>query len=118
MTVLAGILTVIFVVISILLIFMVVITPSKEGGLASAFGGMGSDSFFGTKAQSHISRFTIFLAVSFIVLAILINLFNAHSEGDVDGGGKFNLPAAGDTPPPDVPVPSGDGEAEPPKEGE
>ncbi len=37
-----------FVIVCLLLIFMVIITPSQEGGLASAFGGMGSESFFGT----------------------------------------------------------------------
>jgi protein translocase SecG subunit len=65
-----------FIIICILLIFMVVITPSQEGGMAAAFGGMGSDSFFGTKAHQHINKFTVFLAVSFLVLAFWINWTN------------------------------------------
>jgi protein translocase SecG subunit len=65
-----------FVIICLLLIFMVVITPSQEGGMAAAFGGMGSDSFFGTKAHQHINKFTVFLAVSFLVLAFFINWTN------------------------------------------
>jgi preprotein translocase subunit SecG len=65
-----------FVIICLLLIFMVVITPSNEGGMAAAFGGMGSESFFGSKAHSHINRFTLFLAVSFLVLALVINFAN------------------------------------------
>src|SRR5436190_18719611 len=71
-----------FVIICILLIFMVVITPSQEGGMAAAFGGMGSDSFFGTKAHQHINKFTVFLAVSFLVLAFFINWTN---KGGVTG---------------------------------
>jgi preprotein translocase subunit SecG len=63
-----------FVIICLLLIFMVVITPSQSEGLASAFGGMGSDTFFGTKAHQHISKFTLFLAVAFLVLAVGINV--------------------------------------------
>lgn len=72
-----GLLAVIFVLLCILLIFMVVITPSQEGGMAAAFGGLGSDSFFGTKANQQINRFTVFLAISFLVLALVLNKINA-----------------------------------------
>jgi preprotein translocase subunit SecG len=68
-------LSILFVLVCLLLIFMVVITPSQSEGLAGAFGGMGSDTFFGTKAGQHINRFTIGLAVSFLALAILINVY-------------------------------------------
>ena len=73
---LGTLLSILFVIICLLLIFMVVITPSQEGGMAAAFGGMGSDSFFGTKAHQHINKFTVFLAVSFLVLAFFINWTN------------------------------------------
>src|SRR5688572_13570275 len=66
--------SILFVIVCLLLIFMVVITPSQSEGLAGAFGGMGSDTFFGTKAGQHINRFTVGLAVSFLVLAVLINV--------------------------------------------
>jgi protein translocase SecG subunit len=79
---LGTLLGIFFVIICLLLIFMVVITPSQEGGMAAAFGGMGSDSFFGTKAHQHISKFTVFLAVSFLVLAFCINWTN---KGGVQG---------------------------------
>ncbi len=78
-------LSILFIIVCFLLIFMVVITPSSEGGMAAAFGGMGSDSFFGTKAHQHINKFTVFLAVSFLVLAFCINWSN-----------KGATPAAGD----------------------
>jgi preprotein translocase subunit SecG len=52
--------------------------------MAAAFGGMGSDSFFGTKAHQHINKFTVFLAVSFLVLAFWINWTN--KEGGSTGG--------------------------------
>lgn len=76
-------LTVLFVIITLLLILMVVVTPSSEGGIAAAFGGMGSDTFFGTKAHRHINKFTLFLAVSFLVLAFSINILRAN-EGKED----------------------------------
>lgn len=83
-----------FVIICILLIFMVVITPSQEGGMAAAFGGMGSDSFFGTKAHQHINKFTVFLAVSFLVLAFWINWTNKSgvpAPGTGSGPSKSSL---------------------------
>ena len=72
--------SILFVIVCILLVFMVVITPSQSEGLAGAFGGMGSDTFFGTKAGQHINRFTVFLAVSFLVLAVLINVYATRSS--------------------------------------
>jgi len=72
-------LSIVFVIVCLLLIFMVVITPSQSEGLAGAFGGMGSDTFFGTKAGQHINRFTIGLAVSFLVLAVLLNVYATRS---------------------------------------
>ena len=78
-------LTILFVVVTLLLIFMVVITPSNEGGMAAAFGGMGSDTFFGTKAHSHINRFTLFLAVAFLALAVGINALNMSKNKKARG---------------------------------
>jgi protein translocase SecG subunit len=79
-------LSILFTLVCIFLAFMVVITPSSEGGMAAAFGGMGSDSFFGTKAHQHINKFTIFLAVGFMLLAIVINKVNS---GRAIGGSKI-----------------------------
>jgi protein translocase SecG subunit len=89
---LGTMLSILFIIICILLIFMVVITPSQEGGMAAAFGGMGSDSFFGTKAHQHINKFTVFLAVSFLVLAFWINWTNKEGAPSPGGGtGKSTL---------------------------
>ena len=89
---LGTLLSIFFIIICILLIFMVVITPSQEGGMAAAFGGMGSDSFFGTKAHQHINKFTVFLAVSFLVLAFWINWTNKDATSSTGtGGGKSSL---------------------------
>ena len=77
-------LSIVFVIVCLLLIFMVVITPSQSEGLAGAFGGMGSDTFFGTKAGQHINRFTIGLAVSFLVLAVLLNVYATRRAATAD----------------------------------
>jgi preprotein translocase subunit SecG len=102
------ILSIFFIIICILLVFMVVITPSQEGGMAAAFGGMGSDSFFGTRANQAINKFTVFLAVSFMVLALWINFANVGQAGSGKSGieEKFkSLPPAPIQPTPGAPVP-------------
>ena len=99
-------LDILFVMICLLLILMVVITPSNDQGLAGAFGGMGSDTFFGTKAHAHISKFTVFLAVAFLVLGIGINLkVSGGKKGSgsiMEGTEKTNTgaPVIPPTPPP------------------
>jgi protein translocase SecG subunit len=98
-----------FVLICLLLIFMVVITPSNEGGMAAAFGGMGGDSFFGTRAHQHVSKFTVFLAVSFLGLAVLINLVNSRTtpEGSKGALEQRLEKAAPPAPPPADGLPPG-----------
>src|SRR5574341_1366928 len=88
-------LDILFVLVCLLLVFMVVITPSQSEGLAGAFGGMGSDTFFGTKAHQHISKFTMGLAISFLVLAVLINVMmrGPGKTGSVLGPGGAAPPA-------------------------
>ena len=80
-------LSIVFIVVCLILVFLVIITPSSEGGIAAAFGGMGSDSVFGTKAHSHINKTVVVLSVLFLVLAIAINLLNTRAIAE--RGGNF-----------------------------
>ena len=73
-------LTIFFTVVCFLMMFMVIVTPGGEGGLASALGGGGGDSFFGAKAGRSVNRFTIVLAVLFLVLAVVINRMGTGSS--------------------------------------
>jgi protein translocase SecG subunit len=94
-----------FVLICLLLIFMVVITPSNEGGMAATFGGMGGDSFFGTRAHQHVNKFTIFLAVAFLGLAVLINWWNSRHPPAAAGTGSLQQRLEKAAPPPAPAVP-------------
>ncbi|MCK4909404.1 MAG: preprotein translocase subunit SecG, partial [Planctomycetes bacterium] len=68
------ILSVIFVLVAILLVIIILVQPHhSESGLAGAFGGGGSESFFGTKTVSVATKITVLLAIIFIVLSILLN---------------------------------------------
>jgi len=52
------------------MILLVLIQRGKGGGLAGAFGGMGGQSAFGTKAGDTFTKITIVTAILWFVLCI------------------------------------------------
>ena len=66
---------------SVFLILLVLIQRGRGGGLAGAFGGLGGQSAFGTKAGDLFTRITIGVATFWIILsAASIKLLNEGSE--------------------------------------
>lgn len=55
---------------ALFLILLVLVQRGKGGGLAGAFGGMGGQSAFGTKAGDTFTRVTIGVAFFWIVLCV------------------------------------------------
>ena len=53
------------------LIVLILIQRGKGGGLAGAFGGMGGQSAFGTKAGDLFTRITIGVATFWIILCVI-----------------------------------------------
>ncbi len=71
-----------------MLIVLVLVQRGKGGGLAGAFGGMGGQSAFGTKAGDAFTRVTIFLAMFWIIICILAARFGGSSaKGLITVGG-------------------------------
>jgi preprotein translocase subunit SecG len=66
---------------ALILILLVLIQRGKGGGLAGAFGGMGGQSAFGTKAGDLFTRITIGVAAVWILVCI-ISVKYAASTGD------------------------------------
>lgn len=56
-------------VVGMLLILIVLLQRGRGGGLAGAFGGMGGQSAFGTKAGDVFTRITVVLAFIWVMLA-------------------------------------------------
>lgn len=56
-------------IVGIFLILLVLVQRGRGGGLAGAFGGMGGQSAFGTKAGDVFTRITIVAAVLWVLLA-------------------------------------------------
>ena len=63
-----GLLMMLLLVTAIFLIVLVLIQRGKGGGLAGAFGGMGGQSAFGTKAGDLFTKITIGVASFWIIL--------------------------------------------------
>ena len=89
---------------ALFLIVLILIQRGKGGGLAGAFGGMGGQSAFGTKAGDLFTKITIGVAAFWILLCIVSVRFLGDSEDIV---GKMGSKA-----------PSSEGELSPDDSGE
>ena len=75
--VISTILYVAVVLIALLLICLVLVQPSKGGGLGSAFGGIG-ESVFGAQAMSQLSKVTVVLLTLFFILTLTLAVMTGH----------------------------------------
>ena len=74
---------------AVFLILLVLVQRGKGGGLAGAFGGMGGQSAFGTKAGDLFTKITIGVAAFWIVLCTL----SVWLIGGSTGQGLMDLPS-------------------------
>lgn len=90
----------------IFLMIVILLQRGRGGGLAGAFGGMGGQSAFGTKAGDVFTRITIVLAVCWVILAggsgyLLRAASQGQRSGDfqsaADAGAAGEGSSAGDT---------------------
>ena len=82
--------TIALMLVSILLIFIILLQRGRGGGLAGAFGGLGGQSAFGTKAGDVFTKITIVLAVIWVSLAGLSGfaMFSFSEQSNQFKGGK------------------------------
>ncbi len=88
---LVSFLMVLLLLTAVFLIVLVLIQRGKGGGLAGAFGGMGGQSAFGTKAGDLFTRITIGVAAFWIILCmIMVKVSGVGGEGPLstDLGGS------------------------------
>lgn len=71
---------------SVFMILLILIQRGKGGGLAGAFGGMGGQSAFGTKAGDAFTRITVIVATCWFILCIF-----AIWSLKWDGGKRFRV---------------------------
>ncbi len=78
----STILLIFFIPICILLILIVLLQAGKGGGLAGAFGGAGAQTFLGARgAVDFLSKLTIYLAIGFMALALILSLTYGGRRG-------------------------------------
>ncbi len=91
----STILLIIFIPICILLILIVLLQAGKGGGLAGAFGGAGAQTFLGARgAGDFLSKLTIYLAIGFMALALILSLTYGGRKG-IRVEEEIEAPAAG-----------------------
>lgn len=77
-------------IVSVLLIALILIQPSKSGGMGAAFGGIG-ESVFGGKAGSHLTKTTVVVTTIFFVIALVLAAFIGRGLGDSSNSGVDKL---------------------------
>ena len=92
-----GLIMFLLLVTSVFLILLVLIQRGRGGGLAGAFGGLGGQSAFGTKAGDLFTRITIFVAAFWIILcAVSVKYFSDSGRGIIAPNiGKSGAPSTG-----------------------
>ncbi|MCL2306119.1 MAG: preprotein translocase subunit SecG [Planctomycetaceae bacterium] len=86
--------------VSLFMILLIMIQRGKGGGLAGAFGGMGGQSAFGTKAGDTFTKITIWTVLfwfSLCVTTLMILNGKGCSTGGLNvdsGSGRTSAPAA------------------------
>lgn len=68
--------------VGVILIGVILLQRGRGGGLAGAFGGMGGQSAFGTKAGDVFTKITIVLATVWIVLGCVCVLLTSNSRSE------------------------------------
>lgn len=66
-----------FILLSVVLCFVILIQESKSSGLGASFGGAASDSLFGTSTADVLKTFTAWLAIVFFASCIILSLWTA-----------------------------------------
>jgi preprotein translocase subunit SecG len=88
-----GLLMVVLLLTAVFLIVLVLIQRGKGGGLAGAFGGMGGQSAFGTKAGDLFTKITIGVAFTWIVLCLItVKMLGVGNEGPLSSALGGNAP--------------------------
>ena len=71
MSVFAGLLNFVILLLSIFLVLLVLIQRGKGGGLIGALGGSGGSSPFGSRAGDQFTRVTIYVALVWLLLIMI-----------------------------------------------
>lgn len=77
MTALFYICLFVFILMSVILCFAILIQEAKSLGLGASFGGDSGDSLFGTSTAEVLKRFTAYLSGAFIITCLILSIWTS-----------------------------------------
>jgi len=82
-----------FIIVCLFLILLLLIQKGRGGGLASAFGGAGGNTAFGSKTGDVLTWATSVVFGVFVILAVALNLFsNARAKQTANANPSVGRP--------------------------
>jgi preprotein translocase subunit SecG len=94
---------ILFIFVCLFMILLVLIQKGRGGGLASAFGGMGGNTAFGSKTGDVLTWATSIVFGIFIVLAVALNLMANYRQREANRTAVVSPPQVTD---PTTPAPT------------
>ena len=93
MSILLAVLTVILVLVSVFLVFVVLAQKAKsDGGMGAAMGSGMAEAAFGAETSNVLSKATINASIAFFILSFVLYLGRIYQQKHAGGGGGA-LPA-------------------------
>ena len=71
---------ILFILVCLFLILLILVQKGRGGGLASAFGGMGGNTAFGSKIGDVLTWATSIVFGIFLLLAVVLNLLSDRMQ--------------------------------------
>ncbi|MCB1180785.1 MAG: preprotein translocase subunit SecG [Chlamydiia bacterium] len=68
---------VLFILVSFILCFVILIQEGKHSGLGASLGGDSGESLFGASTPEVLKKFTAYLSVTFLVGCVVLSLWTA-----------------------------------------
>lgn len=84
-----SLLTLVLILISVFVVFLVLMQKSQSGGMGSAFGGGMAESAFGSDTSNVLTRATIYTTIGFFIIALILYLMYQTNASNKEIGLDF-----------------------------
>tara|TARA_X000000368_G_scaffold75326_1_gene55756 strand:+ start:904 stop:1302 length:399 start_codon:yes stop_codon:yes gene_type:complete len=77
-----SLLTLVLILVSIFVVFLVLMQKSQSGGMGSALGGGMAESAFGSDTSNVLTKATIYASIAFFIIALILYLLYQTAASD------------------------------------
>ena len=81
-TLFISLLTLVLILISFFVVFLVLMQKSQSGGMGSALGGGMAESAFGSDTSNVLTKATIYASIAFFIIALILYLLYQTAASD------------------------------------